>query len=116
VVCRTATDVRVRVQVSFREPNRIFADEAGETGMVVARPVVLQPGSVVLAAGAVQGVARSTKTVYILSRIFRIDSSSFWDSERIPLGALRFGPSDSTEEKCSLAFNSSAFDHFPSPS
>ena len=40
MVCRTATDVRVQVQVSSREPNRILADKAGEPGVVVPRPTV----------------------------------------------------------------------------
>src|SRR2546426_3249741 len=44
-------DVDVEVDIASHQPDRILLDEAGQLGMVVPRPIVLQSRAVVLAAG-----------------------------------------------------------------
>lgn len=49
-VCGGVRDIRVEVQVSATEADRILTDKALQAGMVVARPIVIESGPVIFAA------------------------------------------------------------------
>src|SRR5262250_2206653 len=53
-------NVGVEVCVACHEPDRIFADKPLQAGVVVSRPIVVQPRAVILPARVLSGIGRST--------------------------------------------------------
>ena len=49
-------DIRKQIYVSSRKSERILSEESVESRVVVPRPLVVQPGAVVLATGVLGGV------------------------------------------------------------